>query len=368
MGQAYLFYGDPLLVEEAVLKLRKELLPHPSPTNEFVFDGETPAKELGEQVREITAMLQTSSLFGGASWILVKRAWVGGGRRSKSSESEEAESASEEAGEEPGPGEGLFASLKPLAEAIETNKGQFANNLILVAPPHASPAKANPLVKSLQKYGVVVDKAGFSPYRPDEALKWLSGQGYDIEPQAARALIERLGPDTLLLKNTLEKLYLFSGGGRILLNHVDALIREEEDEATLIYEAMNRRENLRALEIVRDVLNQPKSHPLQVLAMLTTLYRRALVVKLLQQEHSAADKVVQQLKQREESQRPEDRLFKRTPAQPRDLYLYLQKCPFSAESLKSILAALLKADRQLKSSTPPEEAFLFLFQHTSALK
>lgn len=367
MGRVYLFYGDPLLVEEAISQLRKELLPQPSPMNEFVFDGEASGKEPGEQIREISAALQTSPLFGGASWLLVKRAWVGGGRKGKTPESEE-EPSQEDDSEESGPKESLFTSLKPLADTIEERKGEFGNNLILVGPPHASPAKTNPLVKAIQKYGVIIDKAGFSPYRPEEALQWVSQQGYPIDPQASRILIERLGMDTLLLKNGLEKLHLYSGGGKIQVSHVEALIPEEEDEATLIYEAMNRKENLRALEIIKGILNQPKSHPLQVLAMLTTLYRRALLVKLLQREHGSAEKVVQQLKIMEEKQRPEERIFKRTPSQPRDLYLYLQKCPFSVESLTSLLGALLRADRQLKSSTPPEEAFLFLFQHSAALR
>lgn len=369
MGKVYLLSGDPLLVDEELQRLKKELLPSPSPWNEFIFEGETPGKASEEAIREVSAALQTQPLFGGTAWILVKRAWTGTGRKGKSSEDGEDSSADEGSQEPETSGKSnLLEAVKPLASLIEEQKGEFPNNLVLVAPPQTAPAKTNPLVKAVQKWGVAIDKPGFNPYRPEEALRWIAGLGYEIEPSAARLLVERIGPDTLLLKNSLERLYLYEGGKKILLARVEALIPEEEDEAMLLYDTINQRNPIRALEVLRDLLSQPKSHPLQLLAMLTTFYRRTLAVKFLQKEFKSPERTVARLKELEEAQKIENRLFKRTPASPRDLYLYTQKCPFSYEALVSILRELLAVDQKLKSSVDPEAAFLVLFQQAARLK
>lgn len=56
--------------------------------------------------------------------------------------------------------------------------------------------------------------------------------GFELEPVAARALIERLGPRPLRLRNELERLALWSGEeGRVGLEDLDAMVADTSEEA-----------------------------------------------------------------------------------------------------------------------------------------
>ncbi len=56
--------------------------------------------------------------------------------------------------------------------------------------------------------------------------------GFDLDPVAARALIERLGARPMRLRNELERLALWSGeGGRVGLEDLDAMVADTSEEA-----------------------------------------------------------------------------------------------------------------------------------------
>ena len=56
--------------------------------------------------------------------------------------------------------------------------------------------------------------------------------GFDLEPAAARLLVERLGPRPLRLRNELERLALWSGsGGKVGVEELEAMVADTSEEA-----------------------------------------------------------------------------------------------------------------------------------------
>ncbi len=60
-------------------------------------------------------------------------------------------------------------------------------------------------------------------------------RGFELEPQAARALVERLAARTLRLANELDRLALWAGSeGTVTLDDLDAMVADTSEEATWV--------------------------------------------------------------------------------------------------------------------------------------
>ena len=58
-------------------------------------------------------------------------------------------------------------------------------------------------------------------------------RGFDLEPQAARLLVERLGENTLRLANELDRLALWAGAdGRVTASDLEAMVADTSEEAS----------------------------------------------------------------------------------------------------------------------------------------
>jgi DNA polymerase III delta subunit len=90
------------------------------------------------------------------------------------------------------------------------------------------------LVKAVEKAGGEV--LSFDVPREREIPKQLVAEagelGFDLEPGAARLLVERLGPRPLRLRTELERLALWAGeGGRVSADDLEAMVTDTSEEA-----------------------------------------------------------------------------------------------------------------------------------------
>lgn len=131
-----------------------------------------------------------------------------------------------------------------LADRVErwgsAQAGRVADALADIAPDTTAvliargkkPAK---LVKAVEKLGgaVLAYDAPRDRDLPSMLVADARDYGFELEPAAARLLVERMGTSTLRLANELGRLALWAGkGGEVTLSDLEAMVADTSEEAT----------------------------------------------------------------------------------------------------------------------------------------
>jgi DNA polymerase-3 subunit delta len=82
--------------------------------------------------------------------------------------------------------------------------------------------------------------------------------GFDLEPAAARVLVERMGTSSVRLRNELERLALWAGeGGRVSADDLDAMISDTSEAAVwALSDALLERDPARAASLAERLISQ----------------------------------------------------------------------------------------------------------------
>ncbi|MGZ5334739.1 MAG: DNA polymerase III subunit delta [Solirubrobacterales bacterium] len=117
------------------------------------------------------------------------------------------------------------------AEAVAEGLGSVPPDTTVVLIAHGKPPA--PLKKAVEKTGGEV--LAYDAPRERELPRQLVGQaadlGFTLDLEAARMLVARLGPRSLRLRNELERLALWSGGGRVGPEEIQETIADTSEEA-----------------------------------------------------------------------------------------------------------------------------------------
>ena len=128
--------------------------------------------------------------------------------------------------------DGVDAWGKADAERAAETLGQISPETTLALVAHGKPPAG--LAKAVEKAGGEV--LSFDVPRERELPKQLVADarelGFDLEPTAARLLVERLGPRPVRLRTELERLALWAGeGGRVEMQDLEAMVADTSEEA-----------------------------------------------------------------------------------------------------------------------------------------
>jgi DNA polymerase-3 subunit delta len=101
--------------------------------------------------------------------------------------------------------------------------------------------------------------------------------GFTLEPDAARLLVERLGPRSLRLRNELERLALWAGdGGRVGVDELDAIISDTSEEAIwTLADAIVEGDEAKTLTVAESLVAQGEALP-RIIYSLAPRLRQAL--------------------------------------------------------------------------------------------
>ena len=94
------------------------------------------------------------------------------------------------------------------------------------------PAK---LAKAVEKAGgdVLAYEAPRERDLPNKLVAEARDRGFELEPAAARLLVERMGTSTVRLRNEVERLALWAGeGGSVTVAELEEMVSDTSEEAT----------------------------------------------------------------------------------------------------------------------------------------
>jgi DNA polymerase-3 subunit delta len=136
-----------------------------------------------------------------------------------------------------------------------------------------------PLTKAVKAAGG--DVLAFDTPRERELPKALVGEarelGFELEPEAARILVTRLGPRPMRLRNELERLALWAGeGGRVGTEQLEAMIADTSEEAIwTLADALVEGDDAEVVRVSERLVSQGEALPRVVYALAPRL-RQAL--------------------------------------------------------------------------------------------
>lgn len=137
--------------------------------------------------------------------------------------------------------------------------------------------------KGLVRRGAVLE---LNQQKPDALALWLRDRakddGKELAPEAAQLLLDRVGPDMEMLGTELEKavLYCHDRDRIAAADLVDLVGKSREDAVWDITEAVARRDPVRAMMLVEDLL-ATGTYPLVLLTLLVRQARHLLQARLL---------------------------------------------------------------------------------------
>ncbi len=258
----YLIYGtEDFLKEELFHALRAALVqPETADFNFHVFD---PAPD---QLIQVLGLAQTQPFFAERRLVVAKDCPAIVPSRRKSD--------SEDEGDE-----------KPAAGADEAliryvNTPVASTCVLFLA--NSVDARRKTTKALMARAGVVECQ----PLREEDAQMWAQqrsqARGKKLNQLVARTLVEKVGTDLRLLDGELEKLSLYAGDAREIVNEdVETVVSNlSETEVFRLTEAVMLKQRTRALALLQQTLRQV-DHPLQILAALTNRFRQILMVKAL---------------------------------------------------------------------------------------
>lgn len=140
------------------------------------------------------------------------------------------------------------------------------------------------LDKLIAKVGAVIK---CEPPKPADAARWLversqSHHATELKPNAASALVDRVGPHLMLLDAELGKLAVMSETGVIDLKLVDSAVGQSSDAKAWVMQepllaGMARRSAMPALEMVRELIDLAGHDPVPVTWAVIDLCRKLSV-------------------------------------------------------------------------------------------
>jgi len=234
-----------------------------------------------------------------------------------------------------------------LDKACSDNLMAYAEN----PNPHAVLVLVAGKVEGRLKFVKTVDKEGgfhrFDSLKARDIPQWLVGKaqeiGGEIEPAAARVLVEAIGTDLLALQTNLEKLMVFVGENRpIRRNDVeDCVSRTREEVIWDLTDAVGDGNQIKALRTVRGLL-EGGQNPILVVSMITRHLRQLWTVKSLVSRGCSQSELPSKAK-------VHPFVAKKLTA---------QAAHFPASVFNRQFDALYRADKDLKSSKIPNELIL----------
>lgn len=263
----YLIYGGEPFLEEALLREIKAATVAPE-TADFNLHVFSPASD---QLAQALAVAQTQPFFAERRLVVVRDSPVFAASRKKSDAAEEQEGDDDKGAG--GAEESLMAYLKsPVPSTC----------LVFLTADNVDSRKK--VTKAAIATGGAVE---CRPLKPDEAIIWAEQRASSVylkklNDQAARLLVEKLGPDLRMIDNELQKLAMYVGENRnIGTVDVDTAVGGvAETEIFRLTEAVMLKDRPKAMDLLGRTLRQV-DHPLQVLSALTNRYRQILAVKTL---------------------------------------------------------------------------------------
>lgn len=164
--------------------------------------------------------------------------------------------------------------------------------IVYAAVPKLDERKA--IVKTTRTHAV---EHHFAPLQEKECVSWVMRNVQQIEEQAARLLVARVGTSIAMLLQEIEKLVLYVGEGQAIdCAAIDAVVVPSRDEIVFAYvDAVIERRAGDALRIVRDLYAQ-KEDPIKLVFLLARAYRQLIACTEAPQHVAVAPFVLRKLK------------------------------------------------------------------------
>lgn len=199
------------------------------------------------------------------------------------------------------------------------------------------------VTEAVELHRLSIDEAGA------EARALVRRAGVAVDPAALDLLVEALGGDVARISVEIEKLSLFSAGGRsISVDDIAALVPDARSTTVFaLVSALGRRDRARALALLDTLCREGEYLPL-ALAFLSTQFRLALVSK------ESGLRSSQQIQGH----------FSRTGVpmwSSRAEQIYQTVSKFSKEQLERCLKLIFSADRDLRSARPDDRIVMERF-------
>lgn len=317
----YLLYGGEPFLEEELSGAIRDTVVEPQ-TVDFNYHIFHPA---AEQLQQALAIAQTQPFFAQRRLVLVKEPALFSASRKKQEAEAEEEEAPAAADEQ------LLAYLK--APVLST---------CLVFLVSGSVDSRKKTTKALIASGGAVE---CKPLKEQDAAMWAQRRaglyGKKLNDQAARILVEKVGPNLRLIDSELNKLSTYAGqAAAITPAHVEAAVSGiAETEIYHLTDAVMHKDRRRALDLLARTLRQV-DHPLQVMAALTNRFRQILTVKALVT--------------RGVSLREGPAMARIHPFPYEKMLPHVKAC--SRAEIRRALERLLEADQAIKSGADPKLA------------
>ena len=137
--------------------------------------------------------------------------------------------------------------------------------------------------ETLGQYCAIVELARVEE---GEAVRWIGEycgtQGIEMDPDAARELVDALGGDMMMISNELEKLILYVGEKkRVTLGEVETMVLAAKQRSLYeLTDAISAKDRVRALEILDAILTSGQGDEAAIghLYMLAKTFRQMLVI------------------------------------------------------------------------------------------
>ncbi|MFO7171694.1 MAG: DNA polymerase III subunit delta [Bacillota bacterium] len=282
VAPVYLLYGgQPLLEQELLAALREQLVP--PGTEAFNYH----VVEAGpDQIRQVLGLVQTLPLMAARRLVVMRKSGLFSSRRGgrpgeEGTEGEPVPPAGEEEKQ-------LLAYLR-----------QPAPFVCLVITVDGEPDRRRQVYRAVEAAGVVVD---CSQPGEEEAAQWCQVRaqrlGKQLDPEAARILVEKVGTDLTLLGMELEKLALYTEGEAIGPEPVLTLVSGATQVQVFdLIDAVAEGQVGRAVHLLSQMLRQGEP-PLRLLALLAGHFRRLLEARALADQGVTPARAAQERRQR----------------------------------------------------------------------
>jgi DNA polymerase III delta subunit len=195
--------------------------------------------------------------------------------------------------------EGVESWRPPDVEAVEAYLGDASPGAVLALCAHATP-KSGALAALVGKRGQVLS---YDVPRPRSPSAWVAGEfkrlGLEVDADAARALVEIVGDDVLMLASEIEKIATWAAGRPVGVREIAALaVPAREVEAWAVTDAWGARDLPAAMAACEAALEQKE--PFSIAVGLASHVARVRAAQLLAEEGLGAREVAKRLGLRSE--------------------------------------------------------------------
>ncbi len=190
--------------------------------------------------------------------------------------------------------EGVESWRAPDVEAVEVYLADASPGAVLALWAHETP-KSGALAGLVDKRGQVLS---FEVPRPRSPSAWVAGEfkrlGLNVDADAARALVEIVGDDVLLLASEIEKIATWAGGGSVGVREVESIaVPGREVEVWAVTDAWGARDLPAAIAACEASLEQREAFSIAV--SLASHVGRVRTAQLLAEEGLGAREVAKRL-------------------------------------------------------------------------